>query len=240
MADTLSSAIDAPALHAGIPLVVSANEFRSKGRTQVPTVLARDSALRLYRELQRETRWTVTFNERGKQCEVERCDPESRAQLIRAAWERARDRFQFIYDRHDLSMNRAPYRDRGHYFSELVRFLNAPEFLGAARRITGMTEIAWADAQATLYRPGDFLTLHDDGIGGTKRLAAYVLSMTPDWRADWGGLLLFFDGKGNVTEGYTPAFNVLNVFRVPAKHAVTLVAPFGGMRYSVTGWLHAN
>jgi SM-20-related protein len=63
--------------------------------------------------------------------------------------------------------------------------------------------------------------------------------MTPIWRPDLGGVLAFIDDSGNIAEGYVPAFNVLNVFRVPARHAVTAVTPFGGLRYAITGWLHA-
>ena len=75
------------------------------------------------------------------------------------------------------------------------------------REVTGLDAIAWTDAQATLYRPGDFLTTHDDETGGHKRLAAYVLNMTPGWRPDWGGILQFLDERGNIEEGYSPAFN---------------------------------
>ncbi len=108
------------------------------------------------------------------------------------------------------------------------------------RELTGLSDISWADAQATLYRPGDFLTVHDDRIGGHKRLAAYVLNMTPGWRADWGGVLQFLDPSGHVAEGYVPTFNALNLFKVPALHSVSQVALYGGLRYSVTGWFHAR
>jgi Rps23 Pro-64 3,4-dihydroxylase Tpa1-like proline 4-hydroxylase len=121
-----------------------------------------------------------------------------------------------------------------------VEFLNAPEFLNLMREITGIPEIAWTDGQATLYRPGDFLTVHNDDSRLTKRLVAYVLNMTPLWRSDCGGTLQFIDDRGNIAEGYVPAFNVLNIFRVPARHAVTAVTPFGGLRHSITGWLHAD
>ena len=61
------------------------------------------------------------------------------------------------------------------------------------------------------------------------------------WRADWGGALQFFGPDGNVSEAFTPAFNVLNVFKVPAVHSVAMVAPFAGAsRYSITGWLRSG
>ena len=94
------------------------------------------------------------------------------------------------------------------------------------------------DAQATRYRPGDFLTAHDDDVAGKHRLYAYVLNFTPAWRPDWGGLLAFHDADGHVSEAYTPTFNALNIFRVPQQHAVTQVASFAGaQRLSITGWI---
>ena len=84
--------------------------------------------------------------------------------------------------------------------------------------------MSYADAQATLYRSGHFLTSHNDDTPGSKRLAAYVLSFTPAWRAEWGGLLEFLDGNGQVETGYLPGFNTLKLFRVPMTHYVSMVA----------------
>ena len=229
-----------PALNSRLTAQSYAEEFRTKGRVQIRDLLTEDSARTLLHKLQHETRWTVTFNDGKKECEVEQYDPVLRVRLTHAAWERARTNFQYIYERYALSWNREPNPGLDHYYSSVVKFLNAPEFLNLMRAITGIEEIAWTDGQATLYQPGDFLSAHDDESKFAKRLVAYVLNMTPVWRADLGGVLQFIDDKGNVTEGYVPAFNVLNIFRVPARHAVTAVSPFGGSRYAITGWLHAG
>ena len=109
------------------------------------------------------------------------------------------------------------------------------------RDVTGEDRIAFADAQATAYAPGDFLTGHDDAVGGKKRLAAYVFGLTPVWRVEWGGLLLFHGSDGDVDAGLAPRFNTLNVFAVPQTHSVSMVtreAP--SRRYSITGWLRAR
>ncbi|MNL50034.1 hypothetical protein D3C87_1730150 [compost metagenome] len=64
-----------------------------------------------------------------------------------------------------------------------------------------------------------------------------MLNLTPRWRAEWGGQLQFLDADGDVSESLIPAFDALNVFRVPQSHAVSVVAPFAGApRYSITGW----
>ena len=67
-----------------------------------------------------------------------------------------------------------------------------------------------------------------------------MLNLTPMWRPEWGGVLQFLDSSGHIEEGYVPTFNALNLFRVPMPHFVSLVAPYGGLRYSVTGWFHGR
>jgi Rps23 Pro-64 3,4-dihydroxylase Tpa1-like proline 4-hydroxylase len=133
-----------------------------------------------------------------------------------------------------------PYADPAHFLARVVAFLNGPEFLSFVRDITGESRIARADAQATRYGPGHFLTIHDDGIAGKNRLAAYVLNMTPKWSPDWGGNLTFLDERGHIGEGYVPTFNALNILKVPQRHYVSCVAPYAAAyRYSVTGWLRS-
>jgi SM-20-related protein len=52
---------------------------------------------------------------------------------------------------------------------------------------------------------------------------------------------MFIDARGHVTQGLTPAFNALNLFKTPQLHSVSAVAPFAGAnRLSVTGWLRPN
>ena len=127
------------------------------------------------------------------------------------------------------------------YFAQLCAFLNSPEFIDFARRVTGVGEISLVDAQATLYEAGDFLTVHDDDVAGKNRVAAYVRGLAPKWCADWGGVLQFIAGDGHVAEGYVPPFNSLNILRVPQAHSVSMVAPFTPVgRYSVTGWFRTS
>ena len=217
-----------------------AREFARSGRIHIPRVLTEPCAVRLLRALQQETPWTLTLNKGADFLDIEKASPEERSRLALGAFERAHSTFQYFFDNHRLSRDGEPYSDPNHYLGKLVAFLNTPHFLASMRAITGLDSIDRTDAQATLYRPGDFLTVHDDEIGGYKRLAAYVLNMTPGWRPDWGGILQFIDARGNIAEGYAPCFNALNIFRVPVQHSVSQVALYGGLRYSVTGWFHAR
>ena len=76
---------------------------------------------------------------------------------------------------------------------------------------------------------------------GLNRLFAYVLNLTPAWQADWGGTLIFVGDDGHVDQGYSPAFNALNLFRVPTRHAVTQVAGYAAAnRLAITGWVRAR
>jgi Rps23 Pro-64 3,4-dihydroxylase Tpa1-like proline 4-hydroxylase len=214
--------------------------FHTHRRVHIPDVLTRRAAERLYRCLVQETKWNVTLNNGNDFLDIENCSVDERMKLALQAWQRGQNQFQYLFDNHRLSRKGEPYTDPAHYYARVVEFVNSPTMLGFVREITECPEIVWADAQATLYRPGDFLNVHDDETGGYKRLVAYVLNLTPIWRVDWGGALNFLAPTGHIEEAFVPTFNALNLFRVPAKHFVGAVAPYGGQRYSVTGWFHAR
>ena len=230
----------APGLNPELDAAALGRAFRGKGRVHIPSVLTATAAERLHRCLTHETTWSVTFNNGPDFLDVAYRTMEERSELALNAMRRAATGFHYLFDNHRLSRDGAPYPDHAHYLARIVELLNSPLVLRFVRDVTGLEAIAWTDAQATLYRPGDFLTMHDDRIGGHKRLAAYVLNMTPRWRAEWGGVLQFIDESGHIDEGYVPAYNALNVFRVPMLHSVSQVAIFGGLRYSITGWFHAR
>ena len=114
--------------------------------------------------------------------------------------------------------------------------MSSGTILGLLHEITGLGGMAFADAQATDFGAGDFLTTHDDGIEGKNRFAAYVFGLTRRWQADWGGLLLLEDGDR--VSGFVPDFNVLRIFAVPRPHHVSCVSPWVEQRrVSITGWL---
>ena len=235
------AAIDVPIeLDASHDRAAIAEQFRARGRVHIPRILTKAAADRLYRCLSQETKWNTTFNNGPDFLDVENLTREERTKITLASWQRVGTGFQYLFDNHRLTRKGEPYADPAHYHAHVVAFLNSPAVLALVREVSGLPDIVWADAQATLYRPGDFLTVHDDQTGGHKRLAAYVLNMTPAWRPEWGGILEFVNASGHVEEGFMPCYNAFNLFRVPCSHHVSMVTPFGGMRYSVTGWFHAR
>lgn len=220
--------------------------YKHHRRIHIPDILAPAAARRLHHTLVAETPWSTVVNAGDRVYDltpdvIASMGEEAARKLVAAAQRSARDRFQFLFDNHRLSDHGEAYEGPVPALGELVAFFNSETFLGFVRAVTGHADIAFADAQATRYRPGHFLTVHDDDVSGKNRRAAVVLNLTPHWIADWGGLLLFLDPDGHVAEGYAPAFNALNIFSVPQPHLVSLVSPAAAApRLSITGWLRAR
>ena len=232
--------------HPGFDPDALAARFAPTGRLQIRNLLPEADAEDVWGALAR-TRWRIGVNAPDRNYDI---PEEALATIPQAdrdtffgqALARARTEFQFIYKRYPLTQNGEPHAGPDEAHRRLVAMLNAPAFIAAIRTITGDPSIVLADAQATLYEPGHFLTAHDDGHEAKKqRRAAFVLSMAKDWQAQYGGLLLFLGPDGHVIEGFSPLFNTLNLFRVPQMHCVSAVAPFAPRgRYSITGWFRAG
>jgi Rps23 Pro-64 3,4-dihydroxylase Tpa1-like proline 4-hydroxylase len=232
-----------PALNPALDPDRIAWDFARDRRVHIPAILTEESAGRIHRCLSQETDFSLvcqTGSDRAEAWRVANLSGQKEAELMTAAYSGARDGFHYLYDGHVLSREGEAYAHPSHYLAAVTRFLNGAPLLDLARRITGEPAIAFADAQATRYRPGHFLNQHDDG-NDRGRIAAYVLNMTPQWRWDWGGALLFSDRPGHVSEGWLPAFNALNIFAVPQDHMVGFISPFAGAhRYSITGWFRSR
>jgi SM-20-related protein len=219
-----------------------AQRYSVAGRVQIHDALDADSARRIYDCLVEHRQWNLVYRLGGKHMAgsasaIAQWPIATRRKLEKGIHAEARQGFQYffasvpIYD--IVHGNLLP----GHLFTEILNLLNGAEMLTAVRRIIGDDSVAFADAQATRFEPGHFLTAHDDAVEGKNRCAAYVLNLTPSWLPDWGGALQFFGRDGNVEAGWLPRFNVLNIFRVPSNHSVGIVAPFAGApRYAITGW----
>lgn len=233
---------DAPELNPALDREALARQFREQGRIHITDILTRLSADRLHFCLKQEIRYKLCTNIGGTARALENLSAEERHACSVAAWrEVGIERFQFLFDMHLVSFAGEPYPDSRHYLANLVAFLNGPDFLGFAREITGTDAIAFADAQATLYRNGHFLTAHDDNVPNARRLVAYVFGFTPVWRPEWGGLLEFPGTIGTIESAYLPGFNTLKLFRVQMSHYVSVVAPYAqAPRHSITGWLRAR
>ena len=223
----------------------SARAFARNGRVQIKDVLTAPAAAELHRVLDRGTAWGLAWRAATegpvhlRNRELGGMTPQARAELARKVGEAAaRGDYAFSYAQYPAVEAYLKKWDPGSAHELLLEHLNDAPFLDLVREVTGIAGLVKADAQATLYAPGQFLAAHDDSHVAEGWRVAYVLSLTRDWRPDWGGYLNFLDVDGDVVAGFRPRFNALNMFAVPQRHNVSYVPPFAPVgRYSITGWV---
>lgn len=223
-----------------------AHRFARDDRVQIDGFLDDAAARILADNLRMRKDWRLLINQGGKLFELDRdaqaaLTPDARVKLDDAVFAAARYDFQYRYESIRVPDGEAERSVLDDPLARLALFLSSRPVVHFLRQVTGQAGIEFADAQATAYGPGHFLTAHDDAVTGKNRLAAYVYNLTPGWRIDWGGMLLFHGADGNVEGGLTPGFNMLNLFTVPQPHSVSLVTPAAALRrYSITGWLRGR
>lgn len=230
-------------LNAALDVARLGQQFSRSQRLQIHEVLETDAADRLYECLAHEVPWGLAYTD-GKgpqQLEAGEISGFNHADWLdligKANIPIGERQFRFVYNRYDMVGAHEHGREPTLLLHPVLEFLNSAEFLGFIREVTGNSSVYSAWAEATRYLPGHFLTQHNDYKDGSRREIAYVLNLTRDWRADWGGLLQFTDEDGKVLETYMPAFNSLALFSVPMWHCVSYVAPFAPHgRYAIAGW----
>lgn len=220
--------------------------FARERRVHISEFLAGDAAAALLDALKRREDWRQIVNSGDKVFDLDRTtraemSVEQREALDQAVFAGARAGFQHRYEAIRVPDSEEERRGSDDLLTSFARWLSGGEARDFLRDVTLLPAVDFADAQATAYAPGDFLTAHDDDVAGKKRLAAYVFGLSPQWRIEWGGLLLFHGADGHVDHGFAPRFNSLNIFAVPQVHSVSMVtraAP--SRRYSITGWLRSR
>ncbi|WP_271078081.1 2OG-Fe(II) oxygenase [Aurantiacibacter sp. MUD61] len=225
-----------------------AKEFAVHKRMQVRDILTRETALELRTIMQTQTEWGIALQAgaTGKPRNFRPAELKDQA-IQQQAMEMGRETDQaaakgdYAYRALRYSMVEGLQKgwDEDGPYAVLLEHLNAEEFLGFMREITGISELMKADAHASCFAAQHFLGRHNDSHVAEGWRIAYVLNLTIDnWHPDWGGYLTFFDEAGNVEVGFKPQFNTLNLFAVPQDHAVTYVPPFAPKgRYAISGWL---
>lgn len=186
--------------------------------------------------------WNLVFQSQKKHFDLsasqfDALEAKDIAEIKNSVYSGAQQNFSYMYKNYP-AYDLAHKGECSETLTQFLEFLNSKAFLTAMMNITGMQGIEFADAQATRYEPGHFLTSHNDEVAGKNRLAAYVFNLTTDWHPDWGGNLMFYDENQNVTDVFVPKMNSLSLFAVGTKHAVNLVSPFARRpRLAITGWL---
>lgn len=217
--------------------------YRETGRVHIPDILTARSAQRIYDALTENVPWQINFNngETGytlHPLQVDTMDDVKRNLLTTHINQSAQQGFQYVFNGYSLSDARDQGINPDLFINKVLDFVNCDEYLDFVKKVTGHRKATYSDSQCTLYRPGHFLSDHNDDMPGKNRLAAYVLNFTPDWKPDYGGILQFIEKNGHISQGICPSFNALNLFKIPQQHSVSYVVPHaGGGRYSITGWL---
>jgi Rps23 Pro-64 3,4-dihydroxylase Tpa1-like proline 4-hydroxylase len=249
MAHAYSETAEAPVLRLNPDLDVEglAEIYASKGRVRIQRLLEYDGVAAFYHHLNSRDDWWHLINTPDGVIELDRdtraaLSPERAAEIEALVREGARSGFQYRYEGlrvpNDAAELAAAAEDP---LGEFARLMSSEPMLEMLRGVTGCGELAFTDGHATAYGPGDFLTGHDDNVVGKNRLAAYVFGMTPKWRPEYGGLLLFHSADDASVEGEVPRFNTLDLFAVPQRHSVSMVtAAAPHRRFAVTGWLRAG
>lgn len=222
-----------------------ARRFHRDGRVQVRNLLTDETAATIARILKSETPWGFAYKREGSEPVRLRRDeaaqmPEPQRRMIaNAVHETA------AVGGYAVRFNQYPlltaYQEKwapGSPHDLLIEHINAEPMMLLVRELTGIESLKKADAQATLFGPGDFLSIHNDSHMAEGWRVAYVLNFSPtEWSPDWGGYLNFFDDDGDVVAGWRPRFNALNLFAVPQRHHVSYVPPFAPLaRSAITGW----
>lgn len=220
--------------------------FERNSRVQIDDFLIPAAAITLRQDLEQSDRWRRVINGADEVFEIPAAEfdalaPPFKAQLDRATHRAAATGFQYQYDSIRVPDNAAERLASAEMIDRFAVFLSSAAAIEVMREIAGGTPICFADAQATRYRPRDFLTRHDDAIAGKDRVFAYVLNLVQDWRPEWGGLLSFVGDGNQVAETFVPRFNSLSLFAVGQQHFVSAVADYApASRISVTGWLRTS
>jgi Rps23 Pro-64 3,4-dihydroxylase Tpa1-like proline 4-hydroxylase len=220
-------------------------ELAQRGRVQIPSYLQDDAAERLNLCLREEVPWTLAWRGAGEpgvlsHDELRAMDEGQYAALLRSLAAEARGNYGFAYESYMMVRAYNEGRDPQLVLHRVLEFLNSPEHLTFTRMLTGESRIRRVSAQATCYRSGHFLRRHNDFNAEDQRLYAYVINLSRDWQADWGGQLQFLGEDGGVLETFLPRWNSLSLFKVPADHVVTPVAAWAEQdRLSITGWFQA-
>jgi len=218
--------------------------YRPTRRLVIDDSLDEASAALLHDWIATAEDWRHIVNGRDTVFEIPRpaylaMSAEERGRLDEAVTAAARTGFQYRYDSIRVDDDPVARAKRAMPVDAFAALMAAPATLALLGQVIGAGDLDFADAQATAYWPGDFLTGHDDNVAGKGRRAAYVLGLNPEWRPEWGGLLLFHDGPR--VDGVVPGYNRLSLFGVPQPHSVSnVVAAAARPRYSITGWLRAT
>jgi hypothetical protein len=121
---------------------------------------------------------------------------------------------------------------------ECMRMFGSLQSRGFVERLSGLDCGGDVQINASLFLPGDFLSLHDDSSPG--RTLAFVWNLTRRWDPTWGGQFFWCRPPVSVC----PTFNTMVLFAVQRDRSVHGVQPVQPLtrsrRLAITGWWTAR
>jgi hypothetical protein len=228
-------------LNPDLDLAALHDAYARDGRVRIQRILSA-GARELFEWFTACDAWIQLISTAGEPIEMDRNEwramsGKARREIEAAMYDRAVDGFQYCYAA--MRVPEEDERDRSpHPMTLFAEFIESAPVQDMLEAVTGTRSPRFSDGQATAYSHGDFLTGHDDDVAGRRRTTACVFGLTPQWRAEWGGLLLFHELGSVEVSGMVPQFNTLDLFAVPQYHSVSQITPAAPRsRFSVTGWL---
>ena len=223
-----------------------AEQYQQQGFVKVSNALSESTLSIIHEFINKQAQWNLALNHHGKHqdfnnLEVAKWSKDKKQQLEDVVFAQASDGFQYLYEAipiYDIfNQNLLP----DHFFNDIVRFLNTEATLDFFREILAAPQITFMDAQLTRFSAGHFLNTHNDDVSDKNRVAALVINLTKQWRADWGGALHLLDKEQQIVQSFLPSFNEINIFKIPRDHYVGYVSPFAtGKRLAITCWLRSG
>ncbi|MCE2028293.1 2OG-Fe(II) oxygenase family protein [Sessilibacter corallicola] len=162
-------------------------------------------------------------------------DLKARQEFIKKIYAQAADATGFWYGRYQ------PEGAGALIYDQIKSWLESSVILDFVRAVTGHENLSKVTTQITCFKPGDFLTRHNDVVPVENRKVAYVLNLPNQWHPDWGGLLQFYTEHGQPLEAWSPEYNSFGLFDVSHPHSVTSVSQFSPQnRITISGWFHSD
>ncbi len=237
--------LDKTLINPALDITHHARVFRDRTRVQLRDFLTPIVAQQLRAALEREVAWGFAFKGTASPqsllaAHVAQLSIEQRRAIANDVQHAAaQGGYAVRFNQFDILNTYLAKQQHDTVLDQFLEAINAAPFLDLMRQVTGIDALIKADAQATLFAPGDFLSVHTDSHKAEGWRVAYVLNLADDgWSTEWGGYLNFFDSDGDLVAGWKPRFNALNLFLVPQPHHVSYVPPFAReKRFAITGWL---
>lgn len=225
-----------------LDLAAFAKTYAEQGLVQIPNLFDEETASYIESVLL-SLPWRLVCQDDSKRNiillpdQLRAMPAEERAALEAGIRRRAAENFGYAYLTYPMIQAVMSRWDPEHPIHQVTMLLNSPVFVSMAREIIGCPRVTKLDAQASNYRPGNFLTRHVDDGQKRERRAAYTIGFSRKWEPDWGGLLMFVDENKDISRAYLPRFNTLTVFDGLRLHSVSAISAFAPVpRLSIMGW----